>query len=124
MFKSALTGWLVRRVFDWGGWLGTFALTLIGLYNALPPSSQASIGSVLKGDWQSLTLGALIPLISLIASQVFSLRSTIKPQVVNEDGKKADLKALPKATQTVVNAQTATAVERKPTLLGKLFGKK
>lgn len=130
MFKSALAGWLARRVFDWGGWLGTIFVSLATLYGALPPASQAAIGNVLKGEWQSLTLGALIPLVSLIGSQLFSLRSTIKAQVVTPDGTKVEMKELPKTTQTVVKEQVATAAEKKrPTInpldaLGGLFKRK
>ena len=124
MFKTALAGWLARRFFDWGGWIGTFAVTLIALYDALPPSSQVAVGNVLKGDWQGLTLGALIPLASLIISQLFSLRATIKPQVVTPDGTKVGLPELPKATQTVVKEQAKTAVEKKsrPNILGDALG--
>lgn len=124
MFKTALAGWLARRVFDWGGWLGTFFITAATLYGALPASSQAAIGNVLKGDWQSLTLGALIPLISLIGSQVLSLRATVKSQVVTPDGTKVGLPELPKATQTIVKEQAKTAVEKKsrPNILGDALG--
>lgn len=127
MFKTAIAGWLFRRVLDWGGWIGTFAITVIGLYNALPVSSQNAIGKALQGDWQNITLGAVIPLAALIVSQVMSLRATIKPQAVNESGQKINLDALPKATQTIVNEQTATAVAKKkkaPNILEQLIHRK
>ncbi len=123
LFKSALAGWLWRRLLDWGGWIGTIAAFFYGLYAALPPSSQAAVGRALQGDWQEITLGAALPVLAVVVSQVFSLRATIKPQVVTPDGKKADLKELPKATQTVVREQTETVVAKRPSLID-LFRRK
>jgi hypothetical protein len=126
--KSVVVGWLGRRILDWGGWLGTFLLVVIGLYNALPATSQAAIGSAIRGDWQDITLGALIPLAGLVVSQVMSFRATVKPQVVTPDGEKVAMKELPKTTQTVVKEQAKTVVEKKrPSpleALGGLFKRK
>jgi hypothetical protein len=123
--KSVVLGWLGRRVLDWGGWLGTFLLGLIGLYNALPPGAQASIGSALQGNWQDITLGSVIPLAALVFSQVMSFRATVKPQVVTDKGEKVAMKELPKATQAEVKQKIETeAKQKRPTFLDGLFKRK
>lgn len=130
--KNVVLGWLGRRVLDWGGWLGTFLLGLIGLYNALPPTAQAAIGNALQGNWQDITLGSVIPLGALVFSQIMSFRATVKPQVVTDKGEKVAMKELPKTTQTEVKQKVdaAVAVEKKrPTLnpldaLGGIFKRK
>jgi hypothetical protein len=123
--KSVVLGWLGRRVLDWGGWLGTFLLGLIGLYNALPPGAQASIGSALQGNWQDITLGSVIPLAALVFSQVMSFRATVKPQVVTDKGEKVAMKELPKATQAEVKQKIETEVKQKrPTFLDTIFKRK
>ncbi len=121
--KSVVLGWLGRRALDWGGWLGTFLLGLIGLYNSLSPGAQTAIGNALQGNWQDITLGSAIPLVVLIVSQVMSFRATTKPQVVTDDGKKVAMKELPKATQTEVKQKVEVAAEkeRKPNLLERIF---
>lgn len=130
MFKSALAGWLARRVFDWGGqwagWIGALA----ALFAAMTPAQQKMITDVLQGHWEQITLPAAFGFIVWAGSQLFSLRSTIKPQVVTPDGTKVEMKELPKTTQTVVKEQVATAAEKKrPTInpldaLGGLFKRK
>ncbi len=56
---SAALGWFLRRILDWGGWLGAVLLGIINFYNALPPQLQGVIVKVLEGNWQQITLGAL-----------------------------------------------------------------
>jgi hypothetical protein len=123
--KSVVLGWLGRRVLDWGGWLGTFLLSVIGLYNALPQTAQAAIGSALQGNWQDLTLGAILPLGALVFSQIMSFRATVKPQVVTDKGEKVAMKELPKATQAEVKQKIETeAKQKRPTFLDGLFKRK
>lgn len=129
MFKTAIAGWLWRRLWDWGGHIGAWVSALAALYSLMPPSVQQTVGKIATGHWGEVTLAAAGPALVWAISQLFSLRATTKPQVVTEDGKKADLKALPQATQTVVNTQAETAVAKqakKPNLLeklGALFGR-
>jgi hypothetical protein len=122
IFSSVALGWLGRRVLDWGGWLGTFLLTLIGLYNGLPPAAQAAVSAVIRGEWQSLTLGSLVPLAALIWSQVASFRATVKPQIVTPEGEKVDLEKLPPAEQQDVTLR-AKAAKRSMTILDMLADK-
>ncbi len=127
LFTSAALGWFGRRILDWGGWLGTFVVSLIALSNSLPPSTQDSISRVLSGNWQDITLGAVIPFAIYVSSQVMSFRATTKPAVVTEDGKKVSLPELGAPTKTLVEEKVETAVERKkrrPNLLQILFGKR
>lgn len=122
IFTSVALGWLGRRVLDWGGWLGTFLLSIIGLYNALPPAAQEAINAVLSGHWQDITLGSLIPLLALIWSQIASFRATVKPQVVTPRGEKVALEQLPPAEQRSVTA-TVEASPRARTILEALSDK-
>lgn len=120
ILSSVALGWFGRRVLDWGGWLGTFLLTLIGIYNGLPPAAQQAIGAVIKGEWQSLTLGSLVPIAALVWSQIASFRATVKPQVVTDEGKRVEMDKLAPAAQQTVNA---TVREAPKTILDALIDK-
>ena len=122
---SAAAGWAGRRLLDWGGWLGTFLLSLFGLYAALPQSAQGAIQQALSGNWQDITLGSLLPLGALVASQIMSFRATVKPQVVNPDGQKIGLEEMPAASRADTVAATRRVVKKKAekTLLEKLTGR-
>ena len=112
-FASVAVQWFLRRILDWGGWLGAFLLGVINFYNALPPALQAAVVTVVEGRWQEITLGSLIPLGALIWSQIASFRATVKPQIVTEDGQQATLKELPQAKATTVQEFANTAIERR-----------
>ncbi len=120
IFSSVALGWLGRRALDWGGWIGTFATFLFGIYAALPPAGQNAIGRVFQGEWQDLTLGALVPIASLVISQVMSFRSTTKDQVV-ANGKKVALPDLPTKTQVEVKQVTARKRDTITDLLKGIF---
>lgn len=80
--------WLIRRIPDWGGWIGTFVMAVVGFYGTLSPGNQEIVNHLLSGNWQSITLGALVPFIVLVYSQVISLRATAKPKQVEKVGGK------------------------------------
>lgn len=84
---NAALGWIVRRVFDWGGWMLTALGTILTLFANFDPATQAIIITVLQGNWQEMTLGSLVGLIPLAISQWRSWRATVKPQIVTA-GKK------------------------------------
>jgi hypothetical protein len=109
-FASVAVQWFLRRILDWGGWLGGFLLFVINTYNALPPSLQAAIVTVIEGRWQEITLGSLIPLLALIWSQIASFRATVKPQIVTEEGKVADMRELPRGNANAVQEIATTAI--------------
>lgn len=113
ILSSVALGWFGRRVLDWGGWLGTFLLSVIGLYNSLPPVAQDAIQAVVTGHWQDITLGSLIPLAALVWSQIASFRATVRPQVVTPAGKKVELDQLPPADQADVLVTASKAQPRR-----------
>lgn len=119
LFTSVAAQWFVRRILDWGGWLGSFLLGVIGLYNSLPPEAQEAIQTVIAGRWQDITLGSLIPLIALIWSQIASFRATVRPQVVI-DGKQIDIKDMG-AKAVVVEEYARSTIHQKRTLLDRLM---
>lgn len=112
ILSSVAIGWFSRRVLDWGGWLGTFLLSLIGIYNSLPPGAQEAIQAVLSGRWQDITLGAIIPLAALVWSQIASFRSTVKPQVVTNDGQRVETDKLAPSIQRTINATVVNAAPK------------
>ena len=117
--SSIAVQWFLRRILDWGGWIGITLLGVINFYNALPPPLQAAIVTVIEGRWQDITLGSLIPLGGLIWSQIQSFRATVKPQVVI-DGQQVPMTEIPQ--KTVVEELTRTALgQRKETLIEKLL---
>lgn len=122
IFTKVAFGWLMRRVLDWGGWVGTFLLGIIGLYNTLPAQAQTAVQAALSGHWQNITLGSLVPLGALVISQVMSFRATVKPQVVTPAGVKVPMKDMPEPAQTIVEKAVATAT--RPKTLKDLFGKR
>ena len=121
LFTSVAAGWLARRILDYGGWLGTFLLTVITTYNNLPPAVQESIALAVQGNWKEITLGALLPLFGLVVSQVQSFRATVKPQVVTPEGKKVRLDELPVGERVeTVTAARRVAAQKKPSLLERI----
>ena len=122
--SSAAFGWFLRRILDWGGWVGGFLLAIINTYNALPPPLQAAIVTVVEGRWQEITLGSLIPLVALVWSQIQSYRATVRPQVVI-DGQQLPISSMPRLEAAGVEELSRTALgKRGETLVGKLLNLK
>jgi hypothetical protein len=121
-FGSIAVKWFLRRILDWGGWLGGFLLFIINTYNNLPPPLQVAVVTVIEGNWQEITLGSLIPLGALVWSQIVSFRATVKPQIVTSDGQQTSLKELPPAKQVAVEEFAATALgKRGETIIGRML---
>lgn len=118
-FASVAVQWFLRRILDWGGWIGGALLAVINTYNAMPPPLQAAVVTVIEGKWQEITLGSLIPLAALLWSQIASFRATVKPQIVTADGKQADLRELPPGNLNAVEQFAATAIDKRETLIEK-----
>lgn len=110
MFQNVIWGWLGRRAVEVGGLVGTVA----SVYFALPPERQEIVNRILSGEWQDITLGAIVPFAIYLFSQVLSFRATVKPQVVTADGEKVDLKKLPPTTRAKVqiDAKKVTAPDK------------
>ena len=98
--------WLIRRALEIGGLVGA----LISIFLALPPDTQESIGQLLTGRWQDVTLGALVPLIIAAWGYIWSWRSTFKPQVV-VDRTQVPIEDIP--AQVFVEESARTAAEKK-----------
>lgn len=126
ILSSVALGWFGRRVLDWGGWLGTFLLSLIGIYNGLPPGAQEAIQAVLSGRWQDITLGAIIPLAALVWIQIASFRATVRPQVVTIEGQRVETDKLAPSVQRTIEAKAAEAPRRRTLadLLAEKLGRK
>ncbi|SDG34311.1 hypothetical protein [Pelagibacterium luteolum] len=84
--QNAALGWIVRRIFDWGGWLLSIIGGALALWSQLDPVTQATLLTVLQGNWGEVTLGSAFGFAALVISQWRSWRATVKPQVV--DGQK------------------------------------
>lgn len=122
MLNNVAVQWAIRRVLDYGGWIGTLAGGLILFYSQLTPGQQGLISGLLQGNWQDITLGSLVPFLVLVYSQVISFRATVKPQaVVEENGKLVTNTLAPKKEKEV--KEVVTNVNSGKTLLEILLGK-
>ena len=122
MLNNVAVQWAIRRVLDYGGWIGTLAGGLVLFYTQLTPSQQSLVGGLLQGNWQDITLGSLLPFLVLVYSQVISFRATVKPQaVVEENGKLVTNTLAPKKEKEV--ADVVVNVSSKKTILEILQGK-
>lgn len=123
-FSQVALGWIGRRLLDWGGWLGTALSFVLGVYGALPPSSQELVWLVLTGHWQTITLGMLLPALPLVISQIMSWRTTVRPQIVTPEGERVDpLKDMTTGERATTLRTAARAAKRKPSLLERLTGR-
>ena len=122
MLNNVAVQWAIRRVLDYGGWIGTLGGGLLLFYSQLSPSQQNLVGGLLQGNWQDITLGSLFPFIVLVYSQVISFRATVKPQAVVEENGKLVTNTLAPAKEREV-AKTVVNVSSKKNLLDILLGK-
>lgn len=83
---NAALGWIVRRIFDWGGWLAGILGGLLTLFLQLDPITQSAIITVLQGNWQQVTLGSAFGFAVLAINQWRSWRATVTPQAVTQSG--------------------------------------
>lgn len=122
MLNNVAVQWAIRRVLDYGGWIGTIGGGLFLFYSQLTPAQQGLVGGLLQGNWQDITLGSLLPFLVLVWSQIISFRATVKAQAVVEEGGKLVTNTLaPKKEKEV--ADVVTNVNSRKTLLEILLGK-
>lgn len=113
MLNNVAIQWLLRRIPDWGGWIGSIAGGLWLLYAGLTPAQQNMINGLLAGNWQDITLGSLVPFLVLIYSQIISFRATVKPQAIVEEGGKLVTNTLAPAKEREVKEAVKHVSSRK-----------
>ncbi len=119
ILSSAVVGWLLRRVLEVGGLIGT-GLTI---WSNLPPELQHTVLAFLTAKWETVTLGSLVPLVIALWGYVWSFVSTRRDQVVI-DGKQVPLKELdPSPQKTAVEEIARTAISKRRTLVDLLSEK-
>lgn len=115
-FSSVLVGWLLRRVLEVGGLVGT-GLTV---WNNLDPELQGVVLSLLSRNWENITLGSLIPVALSVWGYVWSFVSTRRDQVT-VDGRQVPIKEL--SQPVLVEEVARTAIRKRKTLIEALSEK-
>lgn len=114
---------ILRRVMEVGGILGSVVGFLLLVWNLIPAPSQQFFMGLVGRQWQEVSLGEIVayvwPAAIALWGYVWSARSTFKPQIVT-DGEQLPL---PKDEARRVATKVTTA-PRKPSLLQQWFGKK
>lgn len=115
MLNNVAIQWLIRRVPDWGGWIAVPLLGLLTFLSSLTPAQRELVTNLLQGNWEQITLGALIGFVPVVYANVISWRATVKPQaVVEENGKLVTNTLAPKKEKEV--AEVVTNVSSKKSL--------
>lgn len=117
-FTGLIGQWVLRRIMELGGLVGA----LLAAWNQLPPEAQGAILALLGRNWEQITIGSLIPLAVMLWGYVWSLLSTIKPQVVI-DGKQVAMPRIASDKQTIVQEAARSAAAKPRTLWERLTGK-
>lgn len=105
-FSSIVVKWWLRRFMELGGIVGTG----LSVWNGLPETTQGVILLLLSRNWDSITLGSLIPVGVALWGYVWSYLSSNKNQVV-VDGQQVPMKEIPQ--KTAVEELARTAIERR-----------
>ena len=115
--QNVVLGWLWRRLQE----LVAFVAGLAPLFMMLPPEHQALIVAVLQGQGGGYSISAYIGFFLWLWTQWQSYSATVKPQIVTENGKKAEL---PKGSATARQAEAVAAAAPAPrTLWDRLWNK-
>ena len=103
LFKGILAQWILRRVLEVGG----VTTTLWAIVSNLSTVQQQAIMDLLSGNFDKVSVGVIVGLALYLGTQIWSLISTIRPQVV-ADGKQVP--TTPEAARVAkVTAQTVEA---------------
>ena len=116
-FSSIVVKWWLRRFMELGGIVGTG----LSVWNGLPETTQGVILLLLSRNWDSITLGSLIPVGVALWGYIWSFLSTNKKQVV-VDGQQVSMKEIPR--QTVVEEIARTAIEKRGNTLWDMLSQK
>lgn len=115
LFTGLVAQWIIRRLMEVGGIVGAF----LTAWNNLPPTTQDAVLLILGRNWETITLGALVPIALSLWGYAWGAISTFKPQVVTADKQQIPL--------TPTGAREAEAVAklapRARTLWDRLTGK-
>lgn len=104
--QNVILGWLWRRAQEVAAW----AIALVPIYLAMPPSMQQDIQAIFTGQGGGLTISAAFGILWYLWTQWQSYRATVRPQVVSQDGQKVILdKNTPSARQADAVAAAAPA---------------
>lgn len=118
-FTGLIGKWFLRRGMEIGGLLGA----LVAYFLSLPPGQQQTILRILQGDWSDIPLGSVVALVVALAGYIWSFISTVRPQVV-VNNEQVPIRELSPVVQREVRVEARDAVERKPGLLDRLFGRR
>lgn len=116
-FSSVVVKWWVRRFMELGGIVGA-GLTA---WNGLPETTQGVILLLLSRNWQTITLGSLLPVGISLWGYAWSFISSNRSQVV-VDGQTVPMKELPQ--KTAVEELTRTVLEKRGNTLWDMLTKK
>ena len=121
-FASAAVQWWLRRIWDWGGMIAGWLGGLLALYGLMPGEVQHAVLAILSGRWGDVSLAAAGGFIVWAFTQWRSYVATVKPQIVTEDGKVADMRDLPRGNASAVQEIATTAIlNRGETIVEKLL---
>lgn len=122
MFKNLLTGlvfkWLARRGLELGGLLGIVA----SFDPSVIQSLFATIGALLTGDFENVSLGALIGLATTIGGLIWNAKSTFTPHAT-VDNEQVSLDKLAPDTKAKTKKEVKRVVEARKdnSILGRIF---
>lgn len=108
--QNVILGWLWRRAQE----LASFAGIFVPVYLAMPPDMQATVHAIFSGQGGGLTVSAYIGLGYYLWTQWQSYRATVKPQIVTQDGRKAEL---PRGSNAARQAEAVAAAAPAPKTL-------
>ena len=108
--QNVVLGWLWRRVQELASLAGIF----VPIYLAMPPHMQQDVQAIFSGQGGGLTISAAFGILWYLWTQWQSYRSTVAPQIVTTDGKKAEL---PKGSAAADRADAVAATAPKPRTL-------
>lgn len=113
IFTGLVGQWVFRRFLELGGIFGT----LWAFYSTLPPGAQEAIQQVLQGNWQNVTLGAIVPILMALFGYIWSFVSTTRPHVATRDGKQIILPKRGEGSETTRKVETLASAAPKPKTL-------
>lgn len=119
LFSGLFAQWASRRGLEIGGLL----LAVSAVDPTVIQTILGTIGALLAGDFDNVSVGAVIGLVSTVGGLIWNAKSTFTPHVVTDDGKQVATKKLSTPTKAKVETEAKRVVAAQPNLLDKLFGR-